>query len=120
MPLPGYRNYQTLINLVPGATPASYQNAVSGSPARSLNTNINGTTNTSNNTRLDGALDMRGSLPAQSLYVPPAESIETVNITTNDFDAEQGLAGGAAINVVTKSGTNQFHFVASNTIPTAA
>jgi hypothetical protein len=112
LPLPGYRNYQTLINLVPGATPASYQNAVSGSPARSLNTNINGTTNTSNNTRLDGALNMRGSLPAQSLYVPPAESIETVNVTTNDFDAEQGLAGGAAINVVTKSGTNQFHFVA--------
>ncbi len=111
LPLPGYRNYQALINIVPGATPASYQNAVSGSPARSLNTNINGTTNTSNNTRLDGALDMRGSLPAQSLYVPPAESIETVNISTNNFDAEQGLAGGAAINVITKSGTNEFHFV---------
>src|SRR5436305_2022921 len=41
LPLPGYRNYQTLINLVPGATPANYQNAVSGSPGRSLNTNIN-------------------------------------------------------------------------------
>jgi hypothetical protein len=111
LPLNGYRNYQSLINLVPGATPAAYQNAVSASPARSLNTNINGTTNTSNNTRLDGALNMRGSLPAQSLYVPPAESIETVNISTNNFDAEQGLAGGAAINVVTKSGTNQFHSV---------
>ena len=106
LPLPGYRNYQTLINLVPGATPANYQNAVSGSPGRSLNTNINGTSNTSNNTRLDGALNMRGSLPAQSLYVPPAESIQTVNIATNNFDAEQGLAGGAAINVITKSGTN--------------
>jgi hypothetical protein len=111
LPLPGYRNYQTLINLVPGATPASYQNAVSGSPGRSLNTNINGASNTSNNTRLDGALDMRGSLPAQSLYVPPVESIETMNITTNSFDAEQGLAGGAAISVSTKSGTNQFHGV---------
>ena len=109
LPLPGYRNYQTLINLVPGATPAAYQNAVSGSPGRSLNTNINGTTNTSNNTRLDGALNMRGALPAQSLYVPPAESIETVNISTNNFDAEQGLAGGAAINVITKSGTNELH-----------
>src|SRR6476646_11700168 len=40
LPLPGYRNYQSLINLVPGATPAAYQNAVSGSPGRSLNTNI--------------------------------------------------------------------------------
>jgi hypothetical protein len=111
LPLPGYRNYQTLINLVPGATPAAYQNAVSASPGRSLNTNINGTTNTSNNTRLDGALNMRGSLPAQSLYVPPPESIETVNVATNSFDAEQGFAGGAAINVVTKSGTNSFHGV---------
>jgi hypothetical protein len=111
LPLPGYRNYQTLMNLVPGATPAAYQNAVSGSPGRSLNTNINGTSNTSNNTRLDGALNMRGALPAQSLYVPPAESIQTVNVTTNNFDAEQGLAGGAAINVVTKSGTNEFHGV---------
>jgi hypothetical protein len=111
LPLPGYRNYQTLINLVPGATPASYQNAVSGSPARSLNTNINGASNTSNNTRLDGALNMRGGLPAQSLYVPPAESIETVNISTNSFDAEQGIAGGAAISVTTKSGTNQLHGV---------
>jgi hypothetical protein len=111
LPLPGYRNYQTLINLVPGATPASYQNAVSGSPGRSLNTNINGSSNTSNNTRLDGALNMRGGLPAQSLYVAPAESIETVNVSTNNFDAEQGLAGGAAISVITKSGTNQMHAV---------
>ena len=84
---------------------------MSGSPGRSLNTNINGASNTSNNTRLDGALNMRGTLPAQSLYVPPAESIQTVNIATNNFDAEQGLAGGAAINVITKSGTNQIHGV---------
>jgi hypothetical protein len=111
LPLPGYRNYQALINLVPGATPANYQNAVSGSPGRSLNTNINGAGNTSNNTRLDGALNMRATLPAQSLYVPPAESIQTVNITTNNFDAEQGLAGGAAISVITKSGTNELHGV---------
>jgi hypothetical protein len=31
LPLSGYRNYQSLINLVPGATPARYQN---GSPTR--------------------------------------------------------------------------------------
>ncbi|MEK7406218.1 MAG: hypothetical protein AAB225_14030, partial [Acidobacteriota bacterium] len=42
-------------------------------------------------------------------YVPALESIETVNIVTNSFDAEQGLAGGAAINVQIKSGTNELH-----------
>ncbi len=36
----------------------------------------------------------------------PAETIETVNVSTNNFDASQGMAGGAAITLVTKSGTN--------------
>ncbi|HYO80186.1 MAG TPA: TonB-dependent receptor, partial [Bryobacteraceae bacterium] len=111
LPLPGYRNYQTLINLVPGATPAVYQNAVIGSPGRALGTNINGTTNANNNTRLDGASNMRASLPWQVLYIPPSESIESVNIATNSFDADQGFAGGAAVNISTKSGGNTFHGV---------
>jgi hypothetical protein len=109
LPISGYRNYQTLINLVPGSTPAFYQNAVIGSPARALGTQINGTTSSTNNTRLDGASNQRASLPHQTLYVPPVESIETVNVATNSFDADQGLAGGAAITVSTKSGTNELH-----------
>jgi hypothetical protein len=32
-----------------------------------------------------------------------------VNIVSNSFDAEQGMAGGAAMNVAIKSGTNDFH-----------
>ena len=42
-------------------------------------------------------------------YVPPPDSVETVNIVTNAFDAEQGMAGGAAVNITIKSGTNNFH-----------
>src|SRR4051794_18356533 len=37
------------------------------------------------------------------------EAIETVNVATTSMDAEQGLVNGAAINVQTKSGTNQWH-----------
>src|SRR5207245_2317625 len=33
----------------------------------------------------------------------------TVNLVSNSFDAEQGMAGGAAMNVTIKSGTNEFH-----------
>jgi hypothetical protein len=109
LPLSGYRNYQSLIDLVPGAMPSRFQNAVSDTPNRSLTTNINGTARNSNNTRIDGATSVMTWLPHHSLYVPAAESIETVNISTNNFDAEQGLAGGAAITVITRSGTNQIH-----------
>src|SRR5216117_203905 len=112
LPLGAYRNYQTLINLVPGATPSEFQNAVTDTPMRSLTTNVNGTARNSNNTRLDGATTVLTWLPHHVSYVAPQESIQTVNISTNNFDAEQGLAGGAAITVQTKSGTNELHAVA--------
>jgi len=104
---------QTLINLVPGATPAAFQNAVTDTPGRALSTNINGTNRNNNNTRVDGASNVFLWLPHHSLYVPPAETIDAVNIATASFDAEQGLAGGASVTVATKSGTNDLHGVGS-------
>ncbi|MBL8209672.1 MAG: TonB-dependent receptor [Bryobacterales bacterium] len=106
LPLPGYRNFQMMLNLVPGATPAALQNSVGASPQRSLTTNVNGTHRNNNNTRVDGATNVYIWLPHHTLYNPPVESIETVNISTSSFDAEQGMAGGAAVTVATRSGTN--------------
>ncbi len=109
MPLPGYRNYQSLVNLVPGATPAAFQNSPTDTPNRALTTNINGTNRNNNTTRIDGAASVNLWLPHHAGYVVPEEMVDTVNITTLAADAEQGMAGGAAVTVVTKSGTNQFH-----------
>jgi outer membrane receptor protein involved in Fe transport len=109
LPLSNYRNYQSLINLVPGATPSDQQNSLLGAPARALATNINGTNKNNNITRLDGAVNLYLWLPHHTAYVAPSETVETVSVSTNNFDAEQGMAGGAAITVVTKSGTNQLH-----------
>src|SRR5438552_7850426 len=109
MPLNQYRNYQALINLVPGATPGVFQNAIADTPERALSTNINGTNRNNNNTRVDGATDVFVWLPHHTVYVPPAETIQEVNISTNNFDPEQGMTGGAAVTVITKSGTNLFH-----------
>ncbi len=109
LPMSNYRNYQSLIDLVPGSTPAVFQNANTDTPARALSTNINGTNRNNNSTRLDGAVNVFVWLPHHTVYVPPAETIETVNISTDNFDADQGMAGGAAITVVTKAGTNSLH-----------
>ncbi|MEN3339720.1 MAG: hypothetical protein V7647_3396, partial [Acidobacteriota bacterium] len=106
LPLNQYRNYQALINLVPGATPAAFQNAQTDTPGRSLSTNVNGMDRNNNNTRIDGASSVNIWLPHHAGYVAPAETIDTVNIATNNFDAAAGMAGGAAITLVTKSGTN--------------
>ncbi len=112
LPLPNFRNYQSLINLVPGATPGEFQNTYMSAPARALRTNINGANPNNNNTRVDGAVNIFLWLPHHTAYVPPSESIETVSISTSSFDAEQGMAGGAAVTVATKSGTNDLHGVA--------
>src|SRR5262249_7321806 len=63
----------------------------------------------SNNIRIDGVSTTNIWLPHVAAYVPALESLETVNVVTNSFDAEQGLAGGSAINVQIKSGTNTVH-----------
>jgi outer membrane receptor protein involved in Fe transport len=109
LPLSNYRNYQSLIDLLPGTTPSSFQNAVVDTPARALTTRVNGTPRNNNNTLTDGAVNIFIWLPHHTVYVQPVESIESVNISTASFDAEQGMAGGAAITVTTKSGTNELH-----------
>ena len=103
------RNFQSLLRTIPGAGLTAETNSLAGNPQRAINTNINGQSNQGVNTRIDGAQDAYPWLPANVAYVPPANAIETVNVVTNSFDAEQGMAGGAAVNVRIKSGTNQIH-----------
>jgi hypothetical protein len=109
LPIDGSRNYQSLYKLLPGFTPPEELHSDAGNPQRAMGTNVNGASYSNNNTRIDGATVSYPWLPHIVAYVPPAESIQTVNVVTNSFDAEQGMAGGAAMNVTIKSGTNQFH-----------
>ena len=104
------RNYQALYKIVPGFSLVTEGNSSDGgNPQRSMNGFVNGTSRQNNLTRIDGTSNTYMWLPSNTAYVPPAESIESVNVVTNSMDAEQGHATGAAVNVVTKSGTNAFH-----------
>ncbi|MGH9370234.1 MAG: TonB-dependent receptor domain-containing protein [Vicinamibacterales bacterium] len=107
LPVPIGRNYQELFVTLPGFTPPADAHSVPSNPSRALTFNVNGASNQGNNTRIDGVSSTNVWLPHVVAYVPALESIETVNVVTNNFDAEQGLAGGAAISVQIKSGTNQ-------------
>ncbi len=63
MPLNQYRNYQALLNLVPGTTPAVFQNSQVDTPGRALSTSVNGMNRNNNNTRIDGASSVNIWLP---------------------------------------------------------
>jgi hypothetical protein len=107
LPVPIGRNYQQLFKTLPGFTPPADAHSIPSNPSRALVFNVNGASDSSNNTRIDGVSTTNVWLPHVAAYVPALESLETVNVVTNSFDAEQGLAGGSAINVQIKSGTNQ-------------
>ena len=108
LPLNQFRNYQALVVLVPGALPPVFQNAETDTPQRSLSMTVNGQSGNGNPTRTDGAMNVFVTMPHHTAYVAPAETIDTVSITTGSMDAETGMAAGAAITVTTKSGTNTF------------
>jgi carboxypeptidase family protein/TonB-dependent receptor-like protein len=106
LPLNQYRNYQSLIVLVPGSLPPAFQNAETDTPQRSLNMTVNGQDGAANSTLMDGSRNLNVGLPHHTVIVPPAETIESVNFTTGSMSAEEGMAAGIAITVITKSGTN--------------
>ncbi len=122
MPLGFNRNFQALLITVPGASRPFRPHSEFYNSQDSLSTNINGQGRQSNNVQLEGAdnSDNGGNL---AFMIPSAEAIETVAVTTSNYDAEFGRAGGAVTNVTLKTGTNQLRgsvFSFGNTEATVA
>ncbi|MBV9084281.1 MAG: carboxypeptidase regulatory-like domain-containing protein, partial [Acidobacteriaceae bacterium] len=108
LPLGNNRNFQNLLNVVPGATRAEFNHSRFFNPQNSLNNEVNGTSSLGNNFQFEGVNDNERTGLLQ-VYIPPVEAIQEVNVTTSNYDPEQGAAVGAVTNVVFKSGTNQLH-----------
>ena len=102
------RNYQLVVATLPGVSPAQNGNSFAANPSRSVNFSANGTPTNINSTRIDGVAS-GGIIDSNLTYLPALEAIQEVNVVTNAFDAEQGLAGGAAVSLTIKSGSNSLH-----------
>lgn len=105
MPLNG-RNYINLAALTAGVTDTSLPNQTNGNTAGAFSSN--GTRGDLNNYILDGIDNNNNSGGAAQLGVN-VDAIAEFKIQTNSYDAEFGRSGGAALNVVIKSGTNEIH-----------
>jgi hypothetical protein len=108
MPLPFNRNFQSLINLVPGATRAFRPHSEFFNSQDSLSTRVNGQTRLANNVQIEG-VDNNHRSGLLTVLIPPIEALASVDITTSNYEAELGRAGGAVTNVTLRSGGNQFH-----------
>ena len=102
------RAWQTTIALMPGVAQPDYsQSGGSNNPTRAMAISINGQPANNTVVRLDGVSQINQFFQQIQAYSPSLEAIETVSVVTNSFDADQGMAGGASVNVQVKSGTNQ-------------
>jgi hypothetical protein len=69
---------------------------------------VNGQRPESNNFLIDGANNFNG-VDGGFVINPPVDAIAEFRILTHTADAEFGHSSGSATNVITRSGTNQFH-----------
>jgi hypothetical protein len=111
MPLSFNRNFQGLLVTVPGATRPFRPHSQFFNSQDSLSTNVNGQTRLANNVMLDG-IDNNHKSGLLTVLIPSADAIEAVSVSTSNYDAEFGRAGGAVTNVTLKSGTNELKGVA--------
>ena len=101
------RNFTALMTLIPGAirtNPVGTFDAPQGNSSFA----VNGQRDSENNYMVDGA-DNNEVLLGIVTILPPPEALSEFKIQTNDYSAEFGRAGGAVINVETRSGSNQIH-----------
>jgi hypothetical protein len=103
LPLNG-RDPFSLVNLSPGVIPAP-----GSSPF------ISGGRNATSEVAIDGITNVNAENNVSILdfnYRPSVDAVQEFSVQTNSVSAEFGRLGGGVINLVTKSGANQFHFTA--------
>src|SRR5690242_5974079 len=94
-------------DLVGGAANVSSA-ADAGLTMRGAGYNINGLRSAGTNILLDGAAN-NDEFTASVGQTVPLDSVQEINVLTNNFTAEYGRASAGVVNVTTKSGTNNFH-----------
>lgn len=109
LPLNG-RDYTELMALQPGVVPTSTSTISDYTPGRNGEgtLSISGGRPNANGFMVNGG-NTQEAMENGTSVIPNLDSISEFRILTNNFDAEYGHYSGGVINVVTKSGTNEFH-----------
>ena len=80
-----------------------------GGFSNGIDISVNGARPRANNYLIDGQDDNDNGIEGQALQANIPDMYSNVIALTNSYSAEYGRGGGAVVNLITKSGTNQFH-----------
>jgi len=106
LPLTFNRNFQSLMQTVPGVSRPHREHSQFFNSQDSLRFEVNGQPGMASTTLIEG-LDDNQKTGLLQVIIPAADALETVAVTTSNYDAEFGRSGGAVTNVTLKSGTNE-------------
>ena len=70
---------------------------------------VNGRTGAENNFTIDLGIDNNEKFIGTIIVKPSMEALGEMRVVTDNFSAELSRSGGAAISIITRGGTNQFH-----------
>jgi hypothetical protein len=105
------RNFASFTLLLPGVqhhAPETFQAVTRSGGGQSGRPYVNGQREQGNNFTFDG-LDMNEAIDNRISYYPNIDAIAEQRIETNNYSAEFGNVAGGIVNVITKSGSNEFH-----------
>lgn len=102
-------NYIELLTLVPGTVVTNPDQFSVTTSLSATNQNINGNRSDTQNLTVDGAFNLVAGSNGSLMNNVNSTFIQEVKVQTSNFSAEYGRNSGVAFNVVTKSGTDQFH-----------
>lgn len=110
-PIPG-RNIIRMVQLIPGASEGALSSLANGTRPderrQTSSVSINGVNDVLNNQLVDGMDNNERTIGTVAIK-PSIDAIAEVRVQTNMYTAETGRTLGGVINIITKSGGNQFH-----------
>ena len=102
-------NSRDVFSLALQAAGVSQTNSGQSNFASGPNFATNGMRTRSNNFMIDGQDSNDPSVTGRQQPINNTDTVSEIRLITNQFSAEYGRAAGSVVNVVTKSGTNEFH-----------
>jgi hypothetical protein len=103
------RNYIQLLSLIPGVAQTTDDQLELSTSLATNQQSINGNRGQMTNMTVDGGTNLQSGSNASQINNVGIDFIQEVKVQTSNFSAEYGRNSGAQVNVVTRSGGNEFH-----------
>jgi Carboxypeptidase regulatory-like domain len=107
--IPGIQENQGLDNLAILLPGVSMSRDLGFSNSNGVDFTVDGLRGRNNDQQVDGQNNNDNSVAGPGIFVADTNFVDQYQVTTNNFGPEYGRNSGSVVNIITKSGTNNWH-----------